>query len=114
MQMFARVLSSHNETLDIKNGKNQGQKLNKTRLKVIDVGDEVNGDVIQYWIDFLGENALTDKEVELILKKDVQIDIRLVRATSGKNGGAFLNISGGMIMLADAHGQNIIVQGQAR
>jgi hypothetical protein len=114
MKMNARVLASHNETLDIKKGQNAGQKLNKTRLKVVDMGEEVGGDLIQYWIDFLGEYALTESEIGLILRQDVVIDIRLVRPTAGKNGGAFLNVSGGMIMLPDGKDGYDVVQGQGR
>ncbi len=105
MKLLAKVLHGGTQTITTK----KGTKLEKTRLKVPDVGEEVNGDLLASWIDFLGENALTEAELATILREEVEIDIKRVSASAGDKGGAFLNLTGGAIF----H-QNPPVQGRAR
>lgn len=93
MKMQAKVLTGSTTTLTTKAGK----ALEKTRLKVQDVGDEVNGDLQAYWVDFLGDMALSDGEMGAVIHEEVEIDIRRAGASSGKQGGAFLNMTGGVI-----------------
>ena len=83
----------------------KGESLQKTRLKVIDMGDETGGDLPMYWIDFLGDAALTDAQVQALLHKEVAIDIRRVTPSTGKDGRAYINMTGGAI-----HGDNGLVQ----
>jgi hypothetical protein len=105
MKLLAKVLHGSTQTITTK----KGTKLEKTRLKVQDVGDEVNGDLLAYWIDFLGENALSDAELGAILREEVEIDIKRVSASAGDKGGAFLNLTGGLVY----RGGNV-VQGTGR
>jgi hypothetical protein len=93
MKLLAKVLHGSTQTITTK----KGTKLEKTRLKVQDVGEEVNGDLLAYWIDFLGENALSDAELAAILREEVEIDIKRVSASAGDKGGAFLNLTGGLV-----------------
>ena len=93
MKLLAKVLHGSTQTITTK----KGTKLEKTRLKVQDVGDEVNGDLLAYWIDFLGDNALSDGELTAILREEVEIDIKRVSASTGDKGGAFLNLTGGWV-----------------
>jgi len=93
MKLLAKVLHGSTQMITTK----KGTKLEKTRLKVQDVGDEVNGDLLAYWIDFLGENALTEAELAAILKTEVEIDIKRVSVSAGDKGGAFLNLTGGPV-----------------
>ena len=93
MKLLAKVLHGSTQTITTK----KGTKLEKTRLKVQDVGEEVNGDLLAYWIDFLGENALSDNELTAILREEVEIDIKRVSASAGEKGGAFLNVTGGLL-----------------
>ncbi len=93
MKLLAKVLHGSTQTITTK----KGTKLEKTRLKVQDVGDEVNGDLLAYWIDFLGENALSDGELTAILREEVEIDIKRISASAGDKGGAFLNLTGGLV-----------------
>lgn len=105
MKLLAKVLHGSTQTITTK----KGTRLEKTRLKVQDVGDEVNGDLLAYWIDFLGENALSDAELASILRAEVEIDIKRVSASAGDKGGAFLNLTGGLVY----RGGNV-VQGTGR
>ncbi len=105
MKLLAKVLHGSTQTITTK----KGTKLAKTRLKVQDVGEEVNGDLLAYWIDFLGEYALTEAELATILREEVEIDLKRVSASAGDQGGAFLNLTGGAIF----H-QGHMVQGRAR
>jgi hypothetical protein len=105
MKLLAKVLHGSTQTITTK----KGTKLEKTRLKVQDVGEEVNGDLLAYWIDFLGDNALTEAELSTILHEEVEIDIKRVSASAGDKGGAFLNLTGGAIF----H-QGSLVRGRAR
>lgn len=94
MEMHGKVLSGVVQTLTTK----KGERLNKTRLKVLDVGAEVAGDVQVYWIDFLGEVALSESEMAAVQHQEVVIDIRRINPTLGKDGKAYLNISGGALV----------------
>ncbi len=105
MKLLAKVLHGSTQTITTK----KGTKLEKTRLKVQDVGDEVNGDLLAYWIDFLGENALSDNELSAILREEVEIDIKRVSASAGDKGGAFLNLTGGLV-----YRSGNVVQGTGR
>src|SRR6476646_7444668 len=71
--------------------------LQKTKLKIMDLGAEANGGDL-YWIDFLGEAALTDEELKQILRQQVVVEVRRMYASAGKQlGQAYLNASGGAI-----------------
>jgi hypothetical protein len=105
MKLLAKVLHGSTQTITTK----KGSKLEKTRLKVQDIGEETSGDLLAYWIDFLGEQALSESEVATILREEVEIDIKRVSASAGDKGGAFLNLTGGAVF----H-QGHIVQGRAR
>src|SRR5271165_2957747 len=105
MKLRGKVLTGSTTTLTTKAGKS----LEKTRLKVADQGDEVEGDLIAYWIDFLGEMALSDGEMGAVIHEEVDIDIRRAGASAGKQGGAFLNMTGGAITF-----QGKQLQGQFR
>jgi len=94
MQMQGTALAGGTQTFQTK----RGEALQKTKLKVLDVGAEARAEV--YWVDFLGEAALTDEEMERVMRQKVEIEVRGVSATVGKQGGrAFLNVSGGAIRL---------------
>jgi hypothetical protein len=105
MKLLAKVLHGSTQTITTK----KGTKLEKTRLKVQDVGEEVSGDLIAYWVDFLGENALTETELAAILREEVEIDLKRVSASAGDKGGAFLNLTGGWV-----YREGNVVQGTGR
>ncbi len=105
MKLLAKVLHGSTQTITTK----KGTQLEKTRLKVQDIGPEVGGDLLAYWIDFLGEQALSEAEISTILHEEVEIDLKRVSASAGTKGGAFLNLTGGAIF----H-QGHLVQGRAR
>lgn len=111
MLLKGRALSFSNQTITISKGPQAGQALKKTRLHLQDVGEEVAGELISYWADFLGEYALTDVEAGGILRQEVTVEVRLVRASAGANGKAYLNISGGYVYKADGKGGEATVQG---
>jgi hypothetical protein len=93
MKILAKVLFGTTATVTTK----KGTQLEKTRLKVQDVGEEVNGDLLAYWIDFLGDNALSQAELTAVLHTEVEVDIKRVSATAGQKGGVFLNLTGGWV-----------------
>lgn len=95
MQMNGKVLAGTTQILSTK----KGTQLEKTRLKVLDTGGEVAGDLQWYWIDFLGDAALAESELDSVRQEEVVIEIRRVSASNGKDGRAFLNITGGLILL---------------
>jgi hypothetical protein len=78
----------------------KGDHLQKTRLKVLDLGPEASGGDL-YWIDFLGEAALSEDELRQIARQQVTVEVRRMYASTGKAGGAFLNANGGAIRLGD-------------
>jgi hypothetical protein len=51
-----------------------------------------------YWIDFMGDAALSSTELEKVHHAEVTIEIRRI-TSSLYNGKAYMNISGGMILL---------------
>lgn len=95
MQLTAQVLTGSTQTISTK----KGDPLQKTKLKLIDIGSEANGGDL-YWIDFLGDSALSDAELEDVLHQRVVIDVRRMYASAGRQmGQAYLNASGGAIRL---------------
>ena len=97
MQMQAQVLGG--QVLSTIHTK-RGQDLPKTRLKVMDIGPEAAGGDI-YWIDFLGEAALSEEELGRIHRQQVQLEVRRMYASAGKTAGkAYLNAAGGTVVLS--------------
>src|SRR5690349_7934611 len=94
MQLSGQILTGSTQTIATK----KGDHLQKTRLKVLDLGPEAAGGDV-YWIDFLGEAALADDELRQVNRQPVTVEVRRMYASSGKNGGAFLNANGGAILL---------------
>jgi hypothetical protein len=94
MELSGQILTGSTQTLATK----KGDHLQKTRLKVLDLGPEANGGDV-YWIDFLGECALTDEELRQVSRQQVTVEVRRMYASAGKTGGAFLNASGGAVVL---------------
>src|SRR6478672_13223590 len=79
---------------EISSTKKRGD-LQKTKLKVMDMGPEANGGDL-YWIDFLGEGALSDEELDAILRQPVVIEVRRIYISTGNQPGrSYLNASGG-------------------
>ncbi len=76
----------------------QGSKVDKTRLRILDLGDEAASDLNAYWVDFIGEAALTEAQLKQITHQEVTVELRRVYA-SLYNGKAYLNITGGLILL---------------
>lgn len=93
MQLSGQILTGSTQTIATK----KGDHLQKTRLKVLDLGPEANGGDV-YWIDFLGDAALTDEELRQVSRQQVTVEVRRMYASAGKNGGAFLNASGGAVI----------------
>jgi len=94
MQLSGQILTGSTQTLATK----KGDHLQKTRLKVLDLGPEANGGDV-YWIDFLGDAALADDELRQVSRQQVTVEVRRMYASAGKTGGAFLNASGGAVIL---------------
>jgi hypothetical protein len=94
MQLTGQILTGSTQTITTK----KGDHLQKTRLKVLDLGPEANGGDV-YWIDFLGDAALTDDELRQVARQSVSVEVRRMYASAGKQGGAFLNASGGAVIL---------------
>jgi len=92
MLLSGQVLTGSTTTISTK----KGDHLQKTKLKVLDLGPEAAGGDL-YWVDFLGEAALTDDELRAVSRQAVEVEIRNMRASAGTKGGAFLNASGGVI-----------------
>jgi hypothetical protein len=95
MRITAKVFSGSNTPFKNKDG----QAVAKTRLKVVDMGDELDGAPQTYWIDFVGDYALNPQEVQALQKQMVEIDIQYVTASTGKDGKAYLNVRGGFVYL---------------
>lgn len=103
MKMDGTVLMGTTQTIATK----KGDMLQKTKLKVMDLGSEANGGDL-YWIDFLGEAALTDDELKQILRQQVVIEVRRMYASAGKQlGKAYLNANGGAVV----QGGQVVQQG---
>lgn len=95
MQLTAQVLMGSTQTLTTK----KGDHLQKTRLKLMDVGQEASGGDL-YWVDFLGDAALSEDELRQVARQQVQVEIRRVYASAGKTQGqAFLNANGGALRM---------------
>lgn len=94
MLLSGQILTGSTQTIATK----KGDHLQKTRLKVLDLGPEANGGDV-YWIDFLGDAALTDDDLRQVARQQVTVEVRRMYASAGKTGGAFLNASGGAVML---------------
>jgi hypothetical protein len=94
MQMQARVLAGSVREFRTKAGK----QLPKSSVKVLDMGPECGSDVTTYWVDFLGDAALTTDELESIVGTEVTVGIRSCRSSLGNNGKVFQNISGAAIL----------------
>ncbi len=94
MQLSGQILTGSTQTIATK----KGDQLQKTRLKVLDLGPEANGGDV-YWIDFLGDAAIADDELRQVSRQQVTIEVRRMYASAGKTGGAFLNASGGAVIL---------------
>jgi hypothetical protein len=96
MLMQGRVLVGKNEEIKTKKG-----PLAKSSLKVVDMGPECSSDVVVYWIDFLGDAALTQVELDSVRGEHFTIDIRVVQVSKGNDGRVFLNTKGGALVSAD-------------
>ena len=94
MMLNGQILTGSTQTIATK----KGDHLQKTRLKILDLGPEASGGDL-YWIDFLGEAALTDEELRNVARQQVAVEVRRLYASQGKQGGAFLNASGGAVRL---------------
>lgn len=75
----------------------KGETLPKASLKVVDMGIECSSDVTIYWVDFLGDAALTQMELDSVVGGEFTLDVKFVRASAGKEGKAYLNMAGGAI-----------------
>jgi hypothetical protein len=107
MQMQGQALAGKTGVVATKRGEQQ-----KSQLKVMDIGPEAAGGDV-YWVDFWGEDALLEEELEAVLRRQVEIEVRHVSASAGKRlpqteapGGAgggggrvFLNFAGGAVKL---------------
>jgi hypothetical protein len=94
MQLLGQVLTGSTQTIATK----KGDHLQKTRLKVMDLGPEAAGGDL-YWIDFLGEAALSDDELRGVTRQQVTVEVRRMYASAGKaQGQAYLNASGGAVV----------------
>ena len=105
MQLIGKIIAGTSTTITTK----QGAKLDKTRLKVLDLGDETAGDVTVYWVDLMGDAALSDEQLNKVHHQEVTIEIRRVSA-SLYNGKAYLNVSGGMVLLSGNPVQDKLVE----
>src|SRR5258708_32187195 len=94
MQLTGQILTGSTQTI----GTKKGDHLRETRLKVLDLGVEASGGDL-YWIDFLGECALADDELRQVTRQQVTVEVRRMYASAGKQGGAFLNATGGAVLL---------------
>jgi hypothetical protein len=96
MQMQARILVGSLREVKTK----KGESLRKTSLKVLDIGPECGSEVATYWIDFLGDAALDQVELDSVMGGEFVVDVRFVRASESK-GKAYLNLSGGAIATSE-------------
>jgi hypothetical protein len=95
VQINAQALTGSTTTMTTK----KGESLQKTKLKLIDIGPEAAGGDV-YWVDFLGEAALADDELRQIARQSVTVEIRRMYASAGKQmGRAYLNANGGAVLL---------------
>src|SRR5262245_8653567 len=95
MQLTAQVLTGSTQTISTK----KGDPLQKTKLRLIDIGPEANGGDL-YWTDVRGDSALSDAELENVLHQRVVVEVRRMYASAGRQQGqAYLNASGGATRL---------------
>jgi hypothetical protein len=95
MQLTGQILTGSTQTIATK----KGEQLQKTKLKVIDIGPEAAGGDV-YWIDFLGEAALSEDELRQVARQQVVVEVRRLYASAGKQQGrAYLNATGGAVLL---------------
>jgi hypothetical protein len=92
MLLSGQILTGTTTTFNTK----KGSTLQKAKLKILDLGPEASGSDL-YWIDFLGEAALSDEELRQLSRQQVQVEVRSMRASAGSKGGVFLNATGGAI-----------------
>jgi hypothetical protein len=93
MQLIGKVMTGNVTTFSNK----QGGKVDKTRLRILDQGDEAANELMAYWVDFLGDASLTDAQLQHITHQEVTIELRKVYA-SIYNGKSYLNLTGGIIL----------------
>src|SRR5215813_12588967 len=74
MLLSGQILTGSTTTISTK----KGDHLQKTKLKVLDLGPEAAGGDL-YWVDFLGEAALTDDELHQVSRQAVEVEIRTMR-----------------------------------
>ncbi len=106
MQMQGRILVGSVREFRTR----KGETLPKSSIKVVDMGAECGSDVVTYWIDFLGDSAVTQAELDDIVGTECTVDIRFCRSSLGKDGKAYQNVAGGAI--TNASGQ--VVQSRLR
>jgi hypothetical protein len=95
MLLTGQVLTGSTQSIATK----KGDSLQKTKLKLIDIGPEASGGDV-YWVDFLGEAALGEDELRQVARQTVTVEIRRFSASAGKQPGrAYLNASGGAVVL---------------
>jgi hypothetical protein len=95
MLLTGQILTGSTHSIATK----KGESLQKTKLKLIDIGLEASGGDV-YWVDFLGEAALAEDELRQIARQSVTVEIRRFSATAGKQlGRAYLNANGGAVLL---------------
>src|SRR5260370_14736770 len=93
MLLTGQILTGSTHSIATK----QGESLQKTKLKLIDIGPEASGGDV-YWVDFLGEAALAEDELRQITRQAVTVEIRRFSATAGQQGGrAYLNANAGAV-----------------
>jgi len=94
MKIEGGALAGSTQTIATK----KGGTLEKTKLKIMDIGPEASGGDI-CWIDFLGEAALSDEEIKQVLRQQVVVEVRRMYASAGKETGkAYLNANGGAVI----------------
>lgn len=94
MQLQGKVMGGTTTIITTK----QGNKLDKTRLKVLDIGEEAAAELNWYWVDFIGDAALTEQQMADLRGKEVVVQIRRISMSGGNNGKSYLNVSGGLIL----------------
>ena len=97
MMLSGQVLTGTATTFQTR----KGDHLQKTKLKVLDLGTEAGGGDT-YWVDFIGEAALSDEELRAVSRQSVEVEVRRIKASAGNKGGVFLNVTGGAVR---HHGQ---------
>jgi hypothetical protein len=94
MQLIGKILSGTTTTITTK----KGTQVAKTRLRILDQGDEAADEIMAYFVDFMGDAALTAEQYDQVLHQNVTVEIRRITC-SMSNGRAFMNVTGGIILL---------------